>query len=369
MDIHFNAYKIKYAIMDKLLFPIIRSKNIDSVNVFINLDDILHKLHRPQVCQEIQISGDQTGKHIISNILNIIAHYRQWCVRQGWETRVICYYTSAIHGGFKNNIYTPKYRKHFCEINHEMNSEYYFINRAIIESDKLIKIISQYIDKVYIIDSRFLEPSIVPLWFSEQVFKSTWNIIISRDLYDLQYSYIDSWIFLYPKGNDSKICDYTNLWKFLSEIEKINDNTNKDYEPSLYPIILTIVGQKYRNIPRLKRIGWKSIFKVLDRLSDISEDFSRTSMEILLVNEIKSKNTSIDDITNNLNSIDIQSQVYSIGEIEKTDLLAQIIDIPDYENLLEMNQLYFSKCPINLPFLTEQKERNRKKNNPFNLRK
>ena len=366
MDVHFNAYKVKYQMMDTLFLPIIRSKEIRSCNIYIDLDDIFHKLHRPSVAREVQLSGEHAGKQIISNVLNIIAHYRQWAVRKGWQTRVIAFYTSAIHGGFKNNLYVPKYRKHFCDINHELSSEYYFINQAIRESEKLFRIISQYIDKVYIIDSRYLEPSIIPMWFSEHVFRASWNILISRDPYDLQYSYIDTWSFVCPKGENTRIFDRSNMWDFIASTEKIKDYST-EYDPSLFPLTLSVVGDSYRNIPRIKRVGWKTLFSILERISKYSEDKTRTTMQILLCQELVSKNTTMENITNNLNAIDIEAQYARIGDIEKADLQSQIIDVPDYENLLELNQMYFSKYPINLPFLTEQKEFSRKSKNPFGI--
>ena len=79
-------------------------------------------------------------------------------------------------------------------------------------------------------------------------------------------------------------------------------------------------------------------------------------MQILLCQELLTKNTTMDDITGNLNAIDIPAQVDRMGEIDQVDIKAQIIDVPDYENLVELNNLYFRKYPINLQFLTEQRE-------------
>ena len=366
MDVHFNAYKVKYHMMDTLLGPVIRSRKIQSCNIFIDLDDIFHKLHRPVVTKEVQLSGEHAGKQIISNVMNIIAHYRQWAVRKGWQTRVIAFYSSAIHGGFKNNLYVPKYRKHFCDLNHELNGEYYFVNQAIRESEKLFRIMSQYIDKVYIIDSRFLEPSVIPLWFSENVFRASWNIVVSRDLYDLQYSYMDTWSFIYPKGENTRMFDRSNMWEMIASVEKVKEYST-NYDPSLFPLTFSVVGDPYRNIPRIKRVGWKTLFSILKRVSKYAEDRTKTTLQILLCQELVSKNTSMESITNNLNAIDIEAQYARIGDIEKADLQSQIIDVPDYENLLELNQMYFSKYPINLPFLTEQKEFSNRAKNPFGI--
>ena len=257
-------------------------------------------------------------------------------------------------------------RKHFCDLNHELNGEYYFVNQAIRESEKLFRIMSQYIDKVYIIDSRFLEPSVIPLWFSENVFRASWNIVVSRDLYDLQYSYMDTWSFIYPKGENTRMFDRSNMWEMIASVEKVKEYST-NYDPSLFPLTFSVVGDPYRNIPRIKRVGWKTLFSILKRVSKYAEDRTKTTLQILLCQELVSKNTSMESITNNLNAIDIEAQYARIGDIEKADLQSQIIDVPDYENLLELNQMYFSKYPINLPFLTEQKEFSNRAKNPFGI--
>ncbi len=366
MDIHFNSYKVKYMKMDQMMSPIIRSKNIKTANIFINLDDIFHKLHRPQVNTEFQLAGEHAGKQVISNIMNVIAHYRQWAVRKGWETRVIGYYTSAYRGGFKNKLYVSKYRKKFIDINNPVTADYYFINQGIHDADKLFKVISQYIDKVYIIDSRFLEPSIIPYFFSTEVFSADWNIVISRDTYDMQYAYMDTWSFIYPKGDNTRIVDKSNIWDTIASFEKVKTYSNT-YSPFLYPATICVVGDKYRNIPRIKRVGWATLFKILDRVSEYSDDKTQTTIQLLLFEELVGKTTTLEMIKNNLNAIDIPAQVKRMGEIDRADIHAQIIDVPDYENLMELNRLHFSKYPINLPFLTEQRSRSQSMRNPFGV--
>ena len=353
MDIHFNSYKVRYSKMDELMNPLLRSKHFSTVNIYINLDDIFHKLHRPQINTEFQMAGEHAGKQVISNVMNVIGHYRQWAVRKGWDVRVIAYYSSAITGGFKNKIYIPKYRKKFTDINHPMNGEFYFINQGIRDAEKLFRIMSQYVDKIYVIDSRYLEPSIIPIYFSEHVFTPSWNILISRDPYDMQCSYRDTWSFIYPKGDNSQIIDRSNLWRIIARMENVDRDTF-DYDTALFPLMISIVGDSYRNIPRIKRVGWKTLFKILNKVEEYASDRSFTSMQILLCQELMSKNTTMDDITNNLNCIDIPAQVMRMNEIDKVDINSQIIDIPDYENLVELNNLYFGKYPINLSMLTDQ---------------
>ena len=49
MDAHFNAYKARYEILDQHIRFIAQTQYVKSMDIFINLDDVLHNMHRPIV--------------------------------------------------------------------------------------------------------------------------------------------------------------------------------------------------------------------------------------------------------------------------------------------------------------------------------
>lgn len=354
MDIHFNAYKMRYNTLDNYFKSIFKSQNIKSLNIFISLDDVFHTLHRPLTNNEFQVCGRDASKQLIANILNLIAHYKQWGSRQNTDCKVVCYYTSAS-ANFKNNIYVASYRKKFKDYMDKTNTNFYFINEAIRESYNLLKIISQYIEDIYIIDSGYIEPSAIPFYISEDVYVADWNIIISRDAYDLQYSYMDKWTYISPRGDNSHIINKSNIWDYIASKEKVEIDTNK-YDAKLYNFALAIVGDKYRNIPRLKRVGWKTLFKLFEsQYNEYSSNLSKTTMELLMVQKLVSKTLSIDDINNNLSASNVKLQYENFGDIDKASIDSYLHDIPDIDNLQELNKIYFSKYPINMVFLTDKK--------------
>ena len=150
-------------------------------------------------------------------------------------------YTSSMRK-FKNSIYIPSYRKKFIENNDSINTKYYFINEAIRNALPLIPVISNYIPNVYMIDSKYLEPSIVPLYLS-RIIKADWNILISRDTYDLQYAYKDKWSFISPKGDNSKLIARKDLWNYVNERENVyKDPMDLRYDHKLYIYSKSLVG-------------------------------------------------------------------------------------------------------------------------------
>lgn len=351
MDVHFNAYKVRYNTLDSIMKPVFQSQNIKTLNIFINVDDIIHKLHKPIIDNEFQVCGVNAPKQMIANFLNLIAHYRQWGIRQMANVRVYGIYTAAF-GNFKNNIYVPSYRKHYIDITTSIQ-KFYYINDALKAAIPLMRVISQYIQDVYLIDSMYVEPSAIPYYISTEVFPADWNILITRDPYDLQYSYMDRWTYISPKGDNTLSINRGNFWDYIKEKEKVRIDT-RNYDMSMYPLAISIIGDKYRNIPRLRSIGWKSLFKILEAIHDMSSDMSKTTSELLLLNNLTNKKISLDDINNNKQASDVICQVNNLGEIDKTYILDQIKDIPDYDTLMELNRTQFIRFPINIAFLTQE---------------
>ncbi len=355
MDVYFNAYKVKYMTMNSFMRPIRASQKINTMNIFVNIDDLLRTIHRPLINNEFQVCGQNASKQLISNLFNVLAHYRYWALKEKIDIRVYGIYTSSLRR-FKNSMHIPKYRKKFIENNDPVNTKYFYINEAIRNSIPMIPIISNYIPDVYMIDSKYLEPSIVPLYISEEVYKADWNIMVSRDTYDLQYAYKDKWSYIVPKGEKSQLVSRKDIWNYVDKRERVyKEPMDLMYDYNLYIFAKSLVGDSYRNIPRLRRIGWKTLFKYLNVIKDEygDKEISITAQNHL-VELLQNKKIPNDEMNSNIYATDINMQVGAMMEIDKTTIDSQLSDIPDYENLKEMNNTLFAKFPLNLQFLCNE---------------
>ena len=351
MDSHFNGYKVRYEMLNDSMLPICRSQLVKSLNIFINLDDLFHLMHNPMIDSEFQICGKDAPKQLISNIFNLIAHYRYWAIKNHYTCKVYAIYTASIKY-FKNNIYIPKYRDMFKNINAIENSGCYFVNSALDAAYPLLSIISKYIPDIYIIDSKYLEPSMIPLYLSYE-FPADWNIFISRDSYDLQYSYRNKWSLITPKGDYSRVVNQDGIWDYINFKEKVfKDPITLRYPYSLYIISKSVVGDRYRSVPRLRKIGWKTLFKFLDQIMEENPGAGETTLKLKLIEKIKGRSKLTNsDINDNLNVVNIELQKDAMMEIDKTLINSQIIDVPDYDSLNKINSIQFMKYPLNLKFL------------------
>lgn len=364
MDSHFNGYKVKYDILNQYMLPICNSQIVHSMNVFINLDDLFHMMHNPLIDNEFQICGRDAPKQLIANIFNLIAHYRYWCIKNHYQCKVYAIYTTSFRS-FKNAVYLPNYRDKYKKIYAKENSSYYFVNNAIELAIPMLPIIGKYIPDVYLVDSKYLEPSMIPLYISDEKSPMDWNLLISRDPYDLQYAYRNRWNMVIPKGEYSRVINQEGIWDYVNHKERVfSEEVVLRYPYNLYILSRAVVGDTYRSIPRLRRIGWKTLFKFLDQVISENPDAGETTLKLKLIEKIKGKSSlSNTEFNNNLSAINIDLQKDAMLELDHTLIDSQLIDVPDFDNLQEINRVQFMKYPLNLQFLCNTQEKKTK--NPF----
>lgn len=352
MDAHFNSYKARYELLDTHVRFIQQTQYIRDMDIFINLDDLIHNMHRPIVEKEVQACGINAIKQCAVHIINLIAHYKQWASRRHIRSRVFAIYTSNLTR-FKNAVYLPNYRDYFSIISDPKNEAYFLVNDTINNALPIAKSIGDYVDTVFLVDSMYLEPSILPLYLTEVgIANYSWKMMISRDLYDLQYAYRDRWIFVSPKGDNTRIITRNDLWKYIGVREHIEDigQNSAFYDHDIYPLALAVNGNKLRTIPRLRRIGWRTIFKYLDTISS-QETSSLQILSSRFLDLLTSKGVPSIQIENNLACVSIPSQVNVMNDIDATAINDQLKFVSDHEALGTVNELYFQQFPINIPFL------------------
>lgn len=355
MDSLFHGYSIPYKTMDSWFYPLSRTVSINTINIFVNLDDLFHSFHNPPINSIFQTAGQDAGIMFVSNVINLIAHYRFWAVKHGLAVKVYAFFTSSLRN-FKNSVFVPKYRARFKMKNSMEYTSCYFVNTAIKAGIPVIQTIAKYTPGIYLIDSKYLEPSMIPYYIADDLSTADWNILISRDSYDLQYSFKNKWSMLSPKKNSTKIIEREGVWNYAAMRENVYKQDECEDLKLYYPFELFIlakaaVGDKYRSIPKLRRIGWKTIYEYIDKILEENPDASITTLKLKFIEVLKGKSVTNHDLSCNLNAINIDLQKESMLEIDRSLIYSQIIDIPDYDNLQEINRTRFIKYPLNLKFL------------------
>ena len=127
------------------------------------------------------------------------------------------------------------------------------------------------------------------------------------------------------------------------------------YDYNLFVIAKSIVGDRYRSIPRLKSIGWKTLFNYMSIVnatgSTLLEPEIVTKQQKRLLELISNKKIPTDVINKNIDATDIEYQVGAMLDTDKAMIDTQLEDMVDYPSLQQMNTDLFREFPLNLTFL------------------
>lgn len=347
MDRVFNAYKMRYQMLNEALLPLRASKKIKRVNIYINLDNFFHRLHSSTTDKEFQMYGKDIGRQLVGNILNLIGHYKHWAVKEYMQPVIYLYYSSASL--FKNSVIIDQYRQYAIAENSLSNNKYFYINRAIHDAISIIPVVVKYLKNIYQIDSGFIEPSIIPYYMSQKN-PADLHLIVTRDEYEYQYAYFDNWLLLRPNGDKSVILSAGNIWDYIQFRNKIE--TPFQFHPYTFLWGKTILGDKYRNIPKLTRTSWKTIVKYL-----LTVDNEDTTDSIPIVQQkkledyINLRKIKDTDFNHNLYCTSVKHQYDALQVADTVIIDKQLEDLFDINGLQLFCREMFKQTPINLSFL------------------
>ncbi len=351
MERIFNAYKIKYDILNRHLLPIRASRKVNTINIYINIDDFYHKLHREDTDKEFQVTGQNASKQVVSNLINLAAHYKHWAIKENLSPNIYMIYTSSKI--FRNAMTLPAYREYYNKITMIENPKFFYVNNTMINAISILQVITKYIPHVYAIDSNYIEPSLIPFYISD-LNPADLNLLISRDEYDLQYVQFDKWAIIIPKGELSPIINKGNLWDYIRYKYKIEKEFH--YHPESYVWAKAIIGDKYRSIPKLTRTSWKTVVKYLDEYSSMKDTIEILELQLKKLAEFITSKKIIDtDFNNNLYCTSVLQQYNGMMDVDKIMIRQQLTDMEDMKSLYQANNNLFKAFPINLPFLLQEK--------------
>ena len=357
MDVMFNSLKIKYVVLDDIIGKTLKRNNIRTCNLFFNLDYINYRFRNVQSNTRFQACGAAAYKQYASNVLNLVAHYKKWFVRNNVRVRCFIYYTNAT-GGFTSALIHRNYRSDFL-INQDVNNpDCYYVNLSISGGTNLLSKICDYISGVYIINTKGEEPSVVP-YLIQQKIPADWNFILTKDRLELQYVNYDRFSIIYPsKALGDRIINVGNLWQIICEKEhKLMPHMN-EYDPKLFIPVMAIAGDLVRSVRKIRSIGWVTILDALDELWSTNEDHSTITMLDELNKMLESKNKNAEEKylqrhRLNMLILSMKSRYDVMSEVNKTMILSQLKDIPDKEaiNEISTNPMILGDYPINVEAL------------------
>ena len=341
----FNLLKLKYKDYDESL----TSKNFlvpeDKVNVFINLETVYKNLSMILDLEKKIMVQKDFDIIMVSNILNLAAHYKRFFKGNGLDTRVYLYNTDLKSKEFNQFKYNEDFRSYYLT---KFNSNPKFtrltdhLTQVILPE---VKICCDFIPDVYFISAKNIEGSLVPYIIAKND-ESRKNLIIGGELYDTQYSMIPNFVNHYIHRTFNSNAVYSDVNGYMKEIasnEKdydINQLSNIFNTNYIYCALMSVLGDKVRSIDKIYGVGIKTLQKKLEEaiMHNIIED-GTTNPEV--IGDIFKDGEVKEEFINNFYCSSIKSMYQILSESERKSILAQQVDRIDINSLKVLNDTKF----------------------------
>lgn len=339
MELYFNMYKIKYIILNELLKDI-EFKKGEEINIFINLESVIKKIKYTTEDKENIFYGPKRNLLLISCIFNLIAHYRRYFDKRGLCSRVFIYGPEGIDVDYLNREYSKDYRKSITIQETTDTAAVGNIYRKIIP---MLKDIIAYVKDVYFITSGIIEPSVMPYLINVMLPNNNKNFLITSDVYEYQYTKENFYI-LKPKMEKSLLIDKNNIMDVLKYRVKCKSSLEPDV--NFISFILSIIGDSYRGIPKINKVGISTIFKLIDtgiKNNIINNEVENINILLEIVEEYNQNQIMLNYLCTS-----IREQEKRISASEEAYIKNQLINKHDAGYLRDVNDKYFMEFPLNI---------------------
>ena len=345
----FNILKMKYKDYDESL----TSKNFlnpnDKINVFINLETVYKHLSMIMDLEKKIVIQRDFDEIMISNILNLAAHYKRFFVNNGLDTKVYLYNTDFNSTEFNQFKYNEDYRSYYL-VKFNDNPKFALLTERLkckILPD--IRTYCEFIPNVYYISAKNIEGSLIPYIIAESD-RDRKNLVITGDLYDTQYSVIPNFVNHYIKRSYNTNVIYSDVDGYLKDILKKEDTSIDNMKIvfdkySIYCTLMSVIGDKARSIDSISGCGPKTLQRYIE--AGIAQHIIQqetTNPEIL--GEIFHDGETKEEFVNNFYCSSIIPMYEELTGAQRTSILQQRTDRIDVNTLQLLNTTKFYNHPL-----------------------
>ena len=316
-------------------------------NIFINLEGVLRNLTLENKLNSIITFYKQKAVlDLESAILNLVANYRSFFIKESYQPNIYLYYTKLDDVSQQMSVCNKYYRSYYRN-KYIQNPN--FKQMGALMQDVIIPevtLILKYVPKCHLVTCTSFDSSIIPMIIASR--STNANFIISTDIFDTLYLFNPNFHTIYVKRR------YSNL-RVMSEIDDIVQSIVRDENPFdlsifrselYYKLLLSIKGSKIRNISSAKGFGYGKFLKLIKEGCEndvILKDFESIESVIQLFPE-----KYRDDIKSAFQCTDLETQFNLLSETDIDEVFSQVIDNVDIESLNNLNNQRFLEFPLNL---------------------
>ena len=341
---------VRYEKLQSLVYNTFSNTSISAateLNVFIDLYSVLKQVF------------SSSGRTIITNytdltsgLINMCSHYRFFFRGLGVHTRfylIFSFNTCEINRKFVND-----YNKDFLE-----KSEIPLFKEMTMSNLELLDLICPYLPDIYFIKSiNNYETSIMISHLINRLNDGQPNLIISRDIYPLQLTYMHPYTsYLYPikyHGEDlslmlsisEKSSFREDFWNFINIRRKYSEASMSklmEISPVNFPLLSAINKFPERCITSLGNIS--TAISVIKKIAG-SDDIKIYPQQLYSDTEIMSK-IPVANVESRLNALDI-GYIYPYYDNDPESKSIKLENLPDNGQLQTINAKFFTNNPIDL---------------------
>lgn len=335
---------LKWKILDGIIQRSPLSLNDTSVNVFINFESVLNNLtNRKNLIRSIVNYKKDFVLELESSILNLVSNYKSYFRHLRSDTKIFLYYTNLTSKKQRMQMYKKYYRTFYFNkynTNPQFREVMQVVKNHVIKETKLI---IDYLPNIYLLKTEDYDSSLVPLILEEEK-----NVIITSDIFDSLYFFKPNFvpIIIRRKYGETKIL--SNVEEAVMEItgEKDLIKTNIFQSELYYRLLLTVEGNKIRNLDSVKELGYDKLCEILQdglKQGKVLRDFSSLASIIDLFPEKYRKN-----LEENFRCVSLDNSYGMITEADVSVLKEQMVDKIDLVSVEALNNKRFLNYPINL---------------------
>lgn len=351
----FNMLKIKYATYDSSLSALGKIQPNDKINVFLNVETILNYLSMMQDLEKKLILNQSYKRTMVSDLINVAAHYKEFFKNNGLETKVFLYMTdlTSEEESFHESKYNMDYRCYYLN-KFQGNPKFSLLTESLVNDIiPQVKTICDFTPDVYFLNGENLEGSLIPYIVSE-AYPERFNCIVSGDLYETQYAFRPKFIhhlFKRKFGDVHLGCEVRDYLKAVAKVESVTPEEIDIYQNiGFYTLLLACRGDRYRSIDKIMGVGLKSLTKKIIEFMNRGK-ITSTTKNIDLLAELFEEGYQRDSVVSNFNAISLNNSIELLTEGEKKLVLSQIVDRSDLNSLMSLNQTLFAGCEIRIESL------------------
>lgn len=355
-----HSKKLRYEYLEDIIKPYIPQdiKKFDTVNIFIDLYDMIKQLYKPSIVERLNHIGNAPERYEISSeLINMISHYRHYFYSRRYKYTNIYFFYSDKKSKYHINLFSD-YRKDFYNkrLLTGKNVDYKIVTSIIHENIKILKTFINYVPNAYLINTGTIEYSLLPYIMMNNDIpkfdKSLPTFIISNDIIYYQDLVLFSNLYqLTCKSKNSSIItsdnfinDLTKNLKSVPDINFIND---------LYPILLSIIGYDKYEVPKINGMAIGRGIKWFNKnlidsgvLSNIRYTSVKTLKDMLFKSNLDKDIIDKMILNFRLLSHDAMNNV-AFNEVNIKKISNDIsLDLVDAKSVKYVNDKYFRNYPI-----------------------